>query len=171
MAANLEPLEFEFTFTREDAVNANALFTRSRRKKVALAFAAFSVVGLALFLLAHQSESLVLLIVAALGSLFELTPASVWVTVRLNESRLRVGTKLKVTVKTEGIFVVSAGLAAQYEWQAVTVVLEDGKAIVLLQGKAPLLLMAKRAFASPDALQRFSEFVRWGAPRAEWRND
>jgi len=169
MAASLEPLEFEFTFTRDDAVDVNSLFTRSRRRKIAVAFAAFSVLGLALFLLAHQSESLVLFIVAALGSLFELTPASVWVMVRLNESALRVGTKLKVTLKPEGIFLVSAGLAAQYEWQAVTVVLEDGKAIVLLQGKAPLLMIAKRALPSPSAWQGINDYVRWGAPSAEWR--
>jgi YcxB-like protein len=171
MAASLEPLEFEFTITREDAVNTNALFTRSRRRKVALAFAAFFVLGVILFLLAPQPESSVLLIVAAAAILFELTPAAVWVMVRLNESALRVGTQLKVTLKPEGIFVASAGLAAQYEWPAVSVVLEDAKAIVLLQGKAPLLMIAKRALASPTAFQDVKEYVHRGAPSAEWRTE
>ena len=168
ISAPREPLEFEFTYTRSDAVDTNALFGRSRRRRAAAFFAALSVFGIALWLLAPIWSSVLLVIFGAVSSLVQLSPAPVWLAVRMNESVLRVGTKMKVTLTPKGMSIQATGRSASYEWQAVTTVLEDRKAIVLLQGKAPLVLMPKRVLDSPGALQGFKDFVRSAAPRAVW---
>lgn len=162
--------EAEYTITLQDAVDVSWTYARPTRRKMTLigglvavaAFATWWVTAfpLALGLAAAGSALVVLLINSRLFLRLQVrwTPAT------------RVGSRYSIVVGPEGTTFSVDGVSATVDWHAVTRVLEDDKAIVLMQGKVLVGVISKRGLGSPNAVEDFKRMVRAYAPDAAWES-
>jgi hypothetical protein len=161
-------LEFDYTYTSDDAVNASWLYGRSARRRTLLIVGAVALFALAIWFVTSIPFAFGFFTAALAWGLLSVSRLWMRLMIRLSPA-VRVGARISIAVTPDGITYRTDGLSGEIQWQAVTKVLEDNRAIVLLQRKVPLLSLAKRVFVSPATEETFKDLVRSRAPHASWQ--
>ena len=159
--------EVEYTITRDDAVDVSWTYGRASRRKTLLIGGAAAMASLAVWFVSQVSLALTASVFATLIVLLSVTRPWLRLMVRWTPAT-RVGTRCSLTLSGDGIAYRYDGVTGMIDWKAVTRVLEDDKAIVVLQGKAPLVAISKRALGSAMAVEAFKRELSRNAPSALW---
>jgi len=167
MSRPMSAFEVEYTITSDDAVDVSWTYGRSTRRKTILIAGAVAVVALAIWFVSSFALAFGIFVGATLLVLLSISRLPLKLFVRWTPAT-RVGTKVSLALTPDGIAVRYDGVSGMVEWRAVTRILEDARAIVLLQGKAPVALISKRALGSSDAVEAFKREVRTYAPGGVW---
>jgi hypothetical protein len=163
----MSSFEAEYTITPQDAVDVSWTYGRPTRRKATLlvgpvAVAAFATWWITAFPLALGLAAGAALVVILINSRLFLRLQVRWT------PATRVGSRYSIAVGMDGIAFSVDGVNATVDWPAVTRVLEDGKAIVLMQGKVLVGVISKRGLGSSTAVEDFKRMVRSYAPDASW---
>ena len=118
----------------------------------------FIVLGVGLFAAGIEAG----LIVAALGLLaladWRFPLSDRWFIHR--RASARIGAVCEVWLDDAGVAYRQTAISGHIDWNAITRISEDDRAIILMQGGLALLAIPKRAFGSPDAATQFVAKVR-----------
>ncbi|MGH2488114.1 MAG: YcxB family protein [Candidatus Limnocylindria bacterium] len=163
----MSQFEADYTITPQDAVDVSWTHARSTRRKVTLIGGLVAVVAFATWWLTTLPLALGLAAGVAMVVLLVNSRLFLRLQVRWTPAT-RVGSRYSIAVGAEGITFSVDGVSATVDWQAVTRVLEDKNAIVLMQGKVPVGVISKRGLGGPIAVEEFKRMVRAFAPDASW---
>ena len=156
------PLEYRFTLTEQDLVDAARLSARPFFRLVGAMGAVVFLAGLLLFLL--QPDSTVAVAAMFAGPiaivLARIGYVSRWA-VRRRAAAL-IGAEAAVTVSDEGITFRQPGISGEIRWSALTGIREDARMLFLMQGGVYRYGFPKRVFETPADLAAFRSAVQAG---------
>jgi len=72
----------------------------------------------------------------------------------------RIGAVCEIWLDEAGIAYRQTGINGHIDWEAITRIIEDDRAIIVMQGGIALMAIPKRAFGSPEASTQFLSKVR-----------
>jgi hypothetical protein len=144
-----------FTISLDDMVATQRLATR----RFALGGSAmFILIGLGLFAAGMAGG----LVVAALGLLmlanWRFPIGDRWFIRR--QLAARIGATSEIWLDEAGIAYRQTGFTGHIDWEAITRIIEDDRAIIFMQGGIALMAIPKRAFGSSEAATQFVSKVR-----------
>jgi hypothetical protein len=157
-----QPLDYRFTLTEQDLVDAARLSARPLFRLVAVLGGIVFVFGLVLILARVQSSVApaaliagpVAIVLARVGYI------SRWA-VRRRAGRL-IGADCEVAVGPEGVTYQQPGISGQIRWSALTGTIEDARMLFLMQGGVHRFGLPKRVFSSAAELDAFRGAVTEG---------
>jgi len=159
--------EAEYTITAEDAIDVSWAFNRPGRRRTTLVAGAIAGVAFATWWV--TSFPLAAGIVGGAAVLLVLTWSRWWLRLLIRWTpATRVGSKFAIALTSEGVTQGFEGISGMVEWGTITRVLEDKRAIVLLQRKIAVALISKRGLGSATAVEDFKRIVRANVPDAPW---
>jgi hypothetical protein len=166
-----QPLEYRFTLTEQDLVDAARLSARPLFRLVAVLGGIVFVLGLALILAGVESSVAPAAVVAGPLAvvLARVGYVSPWA-VRRRAAAL-IGAECQLSVTDEGVAYRQPGISGEIRWSALTGTIEDARMLFLMQGGVHRFGLPKRVFGSAAALEAFRAAVSAGIASAHVRGD